>query len=224
MDIIILAGGLGTRLREVVSDVPKPLAPINGKPFLDILLHQLHQFSQKAQLILSIGYKKEAFKSRYPHCLFSEEETPLGTGGALKKALTLTKTPDVLVLNGDSYFDVDLVEMVRSYFHSGADITMASRKVEDISRYGAVDFDAQQRVKAFIEKEASKLPGWINGGIYLLKKNLLDSFPDTPFSLEKEGFPNLLQKRFFAYPASGTFIDIGTKESYHQAQEMGLSR
>lgn len=224
MDIIILAGGLGTRLREVVSDVPKPLAPINGKPFLDILLHQLHQFTQKAQLILSVGYKKEAFKTRYPHCLFSEEETPLGTGGALKKALTFAKTSDVLVLNGDSYFNVDLAEMVRNHRENGAEITMACRKVDDISRYGAVDFDPEKRLKAFIEKEASKLPGWINGGIYLMKKNLLDPFPNTPFSLEKEGFPNLLQKRFFTYPASGIFIDIGTKESYYQAQELDISK
>ena len=220
MDAIILAGGLGKRLRDIVSDVPKPLAPIQGKPFLDILLAQLD--NRVERVILAIGYQSEKIKEYYRNAslIFSEEEVPLGTGGALKQALQLAHSSLVLVMNGDSYFDVDLESMLAFHLASQAHLTLACREVEDVSRFGSISFDENQRISAFREKEAGAGKGWINGGIYLMDKNLLDSFPDTPFSLEQEGFPHLLKKRVFAYPSAGKFIDIGTRDSYYQAQEL----
>lgn len=220
MDAIILAGGLGKRLRDTVSDVPKPLAPIQGKPFLDILLAQLDKRVER--VILAIGYQSEKIKEYYRNTplIFSEEDVPLGTGGALKQALQLAYSSPVFVMNGDSYFDVDLEGMLKFHNTSQAHLTLSCREVEDVSRYGTISFDENQRIFAFREKDAESGKGLINGGIYVMDKNLLDSFPDTPFSLEQEGFPHLLKNRVFAYPSTGKFIDIGTRDSYYQAQEI----
>jgi len=218
MDAIILAGGLGKRLRATVSDVPKPLAPIRGKPFLDILLAQLSPHVER--IILAIGYKLEQIKACYhaDEVLFSEENTPLGTGGALKQALQRTHSSPVLALNGDSYFGIDIEKLLTFHQSKHAHLTIACREVDDVSRYGSIFFDEKKRVIAFQEKKARSGPGWINGGIYLMDKDFLDSFSDAPFSLEQEAFPILLKKRVFAYPSAGKFIDIGTKESYLEAQ------
>ena len=220
MDAIILAGGLGKRLRNTVSDVPKPLAPIRGKPFLDILLAQLH--GRVERLILAIGYKSEQIKQYYHSrdIFFSEESVPLGTGGALKQALQLALSFPVLVLNGDSYFGIDIEKLVSFHLRQQAHLTIACHEVEDVSRYGSIFFDEKHQVTAFHEKKASSGKGWINGGIYLMDKDLLNSFQQAPFSLEQEVFPFLLKKRLFAYPSEGKFIDIGTKESYLKAQEI----
>lgn len=220
LDTIILAGGFGTRLREVVSDVPKPMAKVKGKPFLDYVLEQVKFFEAKT-IILSVGYQKESIKGHYQNrgFLFSEEKTPLGTGGAVKKALKLAQSSDVLVLNGDSFFGLDLHEMYRVHQKNGADLTIACKRVNDVSRYGSLTFDKDMSLTGFYEKEVSKESGWINGGIYMMKKDLLFSFPDHPFSLEKEVFPALLNNRLFAYLSEAKFIDIGTKESYLKAGE-----
>lgn len=221
-DAIVLAGGLGTRLQKIVSDVPKPLAPIKGTPFLDLLLSSLVASGQVDQIILAIGYKAELIRAYYAHSplplLFSEETTPLGTAGALKQALPLAKTEEVWVLNGDSFFDISFEKMTLVHQAKKADLTMACKAVEEVSRYGSVAFDEEGRICSFQEKEAARGKGWINGGIYLMKKSLLDPF--SAFSLEKEVFPTLLNKRIFAYPSSGLFIDIGTEESYLQAQSV----
>jgi len=217
MDAIILAGGLGKRLRDTVSDVPKPLAPIRGKPFLDILFDQLGE--QIDKVILAIGYKSDQIKSYYQNgeVLFSEEKTPLGTGGALKQALPLASSSPVLALNGDSYFGIEIEKLIAFHEEKQAHLTVACREVEDVSRYGSIFFDENLRVQEFHEKEARVGKGWINGGIYLMDQNLLNAFPKA-FSLEEEAFPELLKKRVFAYPSVGKFIDIGTKESYFKAQ------
>lgn len=225
MDAVILAGGLGSRLKEVVSDLPKPLAPIHDKPFLDILLAQLDAFEMVSKVILAVGYRADQVVSYYekrPNITFSIESSPLGTGGALKKALDSVSSEDVLVCNGDSFLDYSLAEMWQHYRAADADITMACRKVEEASRYGQVDFDEERgRILGFQEKSSEKLEGWINGGVYLMKRDILRDFPSNhPFSLEQELFPKLLKKRMFSYPVAGLFIDIGTKESYFQAQEI----
>ena len=225
MDAVILAGGLGSRLKEVVSELPKPLAPIHDKPFLDILLAQLDASEMVSKVILAVGYRADQVVSYYknrPNITFSIEASPLGTGGALKKALDGVSSEDLLVCNGDSFLEYSLAEMWQSYRAANADFLMACREVEEASRYGQVDFDGESgRILGFQEKSTEKLKGWINGGVYLMKRDLLRDFPsDHPFSLEQELFPKLLKKRMFRYPVSGLFIDIGTKESYFQAQEI----
>lgn len=222
LDAIILAGGLGTRLEKTVPHLPKPLAPINGTPFLDLLLKQLALSGQVRQVILAIGHKADQIKERYKETtfLFSEETTLLGTAGGVKQALQLVETDQVWVLNGDSYFELSLHEMHLAHKKNGSDLTIACKEMEDASRYGSVLFNDDFRIKSFKEKESSKGCGWINGGIYLMKKDLLDSF--NAFSLEKEVFPHLLNKHIFAYPSFGKFIDIGTEESYYRAQELLL--
>ncbi|MFN0065286.1 MAG: nucleotidyltransferase family protein [Chlamydiales bacterium] len=221
MDAILLVGGQGTRLAPVVSDVPKPLAPVRGVPFLDFLLQQLQMVATR--VILAVGYKGEQVIERYkkmPHILFSKEKTPLGTGGALRKALELVSSEYVWILNGDSFFAISFSAMLESRVEVGADITIACRYVDDVSRYGSIEMEGR-RIIAFREKRESGGPGWINGGIYLMRRELLLDWPlDTPFSLEKEAFSLLVQKRCFAYPSDGKFIDIGTPESYRQAEEI----
>ncbi len=216
MDAIILAGGLGKRLRDTVSDVPKPLAPINGKPFLDLLLSQVSPHTER--VILAVGYKSEQIKTHYPELLISEEKSPLGTGGALKQALALAKGAAVLAMNGDSYFGIEIDKLIAFHQEKEADLTIACREEDDVSRYGSIFFDESSRITAFHEKEEGSERGWINGGVYVMHQDLLDAFPCGAFSLEQEAFPSLLNKKVFAYPSAGKFIDIGTKESYLQAQ------
>ncbi|MCP5468947.1 MAG: NTP transferase domain-containing protein [Chlamydiales bacterium] len=222
MEAIILVGGKGMRLRSVVSDVPKPLAPVDGVPFTDHLLKKLPTKS----IIFSVGYLAQKIIDYYqgdPCIKFSVETEPLGTGGGARKAVELASSDTVWVLNGDSYFDIDFEEMLRQHFETEADITLACRQVEDSSRYGSLRIEGKQ-LRAFEEKRPGA--GWINGGIYLMKKELLIQWPlNTPLSLEKEVFPELLlsDKAFFVYPSEGKFIDIGTPESYSQAKEIVIA-
>lgn len=222
MDAIILAGGLGTRLRETVAHVPKPLAPIRGEPFLDILLKQLEASKLITRIILAISFEAEKIITRYSQrasLLFSREEVPLGTGGGLKKALRLAVSEEVWVLNGDSFLELDFSQMAHFHRAQGADCTLAGLQVEDVSRYGSIFADEKNRIIAFQEKGKAGV-GLMSAGIYLLKKNLLEGILGDNFSLEKEGFPALLNKPLFVYPHTGKFIDIGTKESYYLAQKI----
>ncbi|MDR3623861.1 MAG: nucleotidyltransferase family protein [Chlamydiales bacterium] len=228
MEAIILAGGLGTRLKEAVPDLPKPLAPINGSAFLDILLKQLSLFQIISKAILAVGYRANQiidhyaqYKSLIP-LAFSLEETPLGTGGAIKKALSLTTSELVLILNGDSYLDFSLSALIHKQQEMDADIVFTSLEVEDVSRYGKLVIDKENnRILSFEEKSAQKEKGSISGGVYLAKRSIFNSlsFGDV-FSLEKDLFPSLLQKKIYTSPCAGTFIDIGTPDSFKRAQTL----
>ncbi|MCC6346057.1 MAG: nucleotidyltransferase family protein, partial [Nitrospirales bacterium] len=194
MEAIILAGGEGTRLREVVSEVPKPMAPVAGKPFLEYLVLQLKQGGIE-DIILSTGYKRETVKAYFGtggkwgvRLSYSEEESPLGTGGALRKAATLLDAPGagpVLVLNGDSFLEIDLRAMVAFHAGKNARATMGLVFMEDTSRYGRVEIDGEGRVLAFAEKSAGS-PGRINGGVYVFNRGGLASIPEGKVSLENE--------------------------------------
>lgn len=227
MEAIILAGGLGTRLRSVVQDVPKPLACIGNKPFLDLLLAQLASFGTIQKVILAVGYKADKIIAHYeknpsplPLC-YSFETKPMGTGGALRKAIELSSSAQVLVLNGDSYIELPWSSFYSSHDSSQADVTIACHAVDDASRYGTVIFEpVSNRIQAFEEKNAQCRSGWINGGFYLMNREVVLSLPiEIPFSLEKEIEKNIRQKRYFSYPCSGFFIDIGTADSYATAQK-----
>lgn len=224
MEVIILAGGLGTRLKEVVSDVPKPLALINQTPFLDLILEQLISFKLINKVILAIGYKAELVidyysKKTFPFNLeYSVEKFPLGTGGALKRALGKTSGQVVLAMNGDTYLDLPFDSFLEFHKNKEADLTMACLEAPKEVRYGAVIFDENFRIKDFAEKEASH---WINAGFYLINPTIFDFCESDVFlSLEKDLFPLLLKKKMMGYPCRGKFIDIGTKSSYFEAQTL----
>jgi D-glycero-alpha-D-manno-heptose 1-phosphate guanylyltransferase len=218
IDCIILAGGLGTRLRPVVSDRPKPLARINGVPFLDLLLAQVTPVVEK--VIFAVGHLGEQIVTKYPEHLFSFENKPLGTGGAIQKALSQVSSEYVLVMNGDSYIEFDLPSFLTAHREKNADATILFRSIPDASRYGLLKMDGE-KIIGFEEKKSSAKEGLINAGVYLFRKDLLEELMlGESFSLERDVFPLLLKKRLFGYPSNGLFIDIGTPESYLEAQNV----
>jgi D-glycero-alpha-D-manno-heptose 1-phosphate guanylyltransferase len=223
---VILAGGFGTRLRAIVNDVPKPMAPVRGRPFLDYQLNALSQQGFK-KVILSTGHLAEKVSAHFGkkfkgmELVYSIETTPLGTGGAIRQAFTLFNDENILVLNGDSYFDIDLIKF--SGFHTGAsaDCSLALRIVPDTSRYGAIEIDGQNNVLHFSEKSETKKPGLINAGVYLLNKTIfLNNIPDEKsFSIEKDFFMKVPGSiRLKGFPFDAYFIDIGIPTDYERAQ------
>lgn len=224
VDAIILVGGVGSRLRPVVSDVPKPMAPVNGRPFLDVILAQLSTFPDVRRVILAAGYKAELLQSHYPGASgfkfsieFSIESIPLGTGGAIAKALLRTDSAKVLVMNGDSYVDFDLGLLVSCHDENQAAVTMVVAEVPNTARFGAVDLDADGvKVVGFREKSLALGPGLVNAGCYLLSREAFDGVPQSPASFERDVLPNYLGSTY-AVISTGKFIDIGVPESYADA-------
>jgi D-glycero-alpha-D-manno-heptose 1-phosphate guanylyltransferase len=226
MEAIILAGGFGTRLKGVVNDVPKSMASVNEKPFLEYLLNFLSgQGIQKA--ILSVGYLKEPirehFHDRYRNIRISYaiEEEPLGTGGAVLNSLKHVEGERAVVMNGDSMFRIDLNALQQLHQANNADVSIALRYLEDTSRYGSVIIDPSKRIVGFREKNAESSSGYINGGIYLINRKY---FTETPFparfSIEKDCFEKCYStSRMFGYPSRGYFLDIGIPEDYMRAQD-----
>ncbi|EAL0787629.1 NTP transferase domain-containing protein [Campylobacter coli] len=214
MQAIVLAGGLGTRLKSVVQDLPKPMAPINGKPFLAFVLEYLKK-QGIAEVILSVSYKyeliQEYFKDEFEgmKIRYNVEKELLGTGGAIKDALKLVKN-EAYVVNGDTFFDIDLKKLVLN----GGKICIALKQMQNFDRYGTVNVDEQGIVTSFEEKVFKK-QGLINGGIYLLKKDIFDEF-----SLEKKfSFEEFLQENYKLLKIQTQifddyFIDIGIPEDY----------
>ena len=232
MEAILLCGGLGTRLRSVVSDRPKPMADIAGKPFLHYLVKMLSESGVK-HLIFALGYMGEQieayFQSGEEYGLsisYSYEDSPLGTGGAIRNALSKVSGENVLVLNADTYFHTDYESLLREQLKNKAAMTIASRKIEDISRYGAILKDESGRILRWNEKmspdqaEAS-CPGEINGGIYVMQKSLIEKIPEGKQSLENDCIPAWLEDGLYlqAVPSDGYFMDIGIPEDYAQFKE-----
>jgi NDP-sugar pyrophosphorylase family protein len=218
---MILAGGLGKRLRSVVSDRPKPMANVWGAPFLEILIESLADKGVR-QFVLLTGYKGEAIEEHFAGCcrsdvriFFSHERSPLGTGGAVKNAEAFATDPSLLV-NGDTFFDADLDSLLQFHIDTGAEATLSLFKVEDVSRYGSVVVDRKGMVIGFREKdEGVRAPGLINAGFSLLSMGLISSLPNGPFSMEREIFPSLVGSgKMFGLVQERHFFDIGTPESY----------
>ena len=225
LDVIILAGGLGTRIRDVVRDRPKVLAPVNSRPFLDIILDNLSLWDVVGRVVLAIGHMAEQIEREYGRSrnysfdiLLSIEEKLLGTGGAIKKALSLTETERVLVLNGDTFVEVNLNELIGFHCEKGAALTMTVVEVDNADRFGRVIFDKMGRIVSFQEKCAYGKSGYINAGLYLVERSLFDEVTmNNPISLERELLPQFIKKGAYGFVTSGKFIDIGTPESYRAA-------
>jgi D-glycero-alpha-D-manno-heptose 1-phosphate guanylyltransferase len=216
----ILAGGLGTRLHSVVSGRPKVLADVGKRPFLAYLLDQLAAIKMK-KVVLCVGYLgqqvRAAFGDTYGplSLVYSQENLPLGTAGALRLALPLLDSNPVLVMNGDSYLVTDLKVFWNWHKAMGAKGTLFLTKQASTQRYGRVQLDSAGFVVSFQEKGEQEGPGWINGGIYLIQEDLLETIPErVTVSLEKEIFPSWIHQGLLGYCSESLFLDIGTPEGY----------
>jgi D,D-heptose 1,7-bisphosphate phosphatase len=223
--VAVLAGGMGTRLRSVVADRPKVMAEIGGRPFITYLFDQLGAAGFRS-VVLCTGYLGEQieafFGARYAdlRLRYSRERQPLGTAGALRLALPLLESDPVLVLNGDSFCQAQLRDFVSSYSVRRARAGLVAARVDDARRYGTLTVRDDEMVLQFSEKGKQSGPAWINGGVYLLARELIASVrPATAVSLEYEVFPSLAGAGLFAFPSSGRFLDIGTPEDFALAED-----
>jgi D-glycero-alpha-D-manno-heptose 1-phosphate guanylyltransferase len=224
MEAIVLAGGFGTRLRQIVPNLPKPMAPIREKPFLEILLASLSNKKFK-RVILSLGFMankiSDYFGGHYlgMELIYSIEDKPLGTGGAIRKALSFCKGDHVFIFNGDTYLDLEVDEVEKLWRHSQHSI-IVGREVADVSRYGQL-IVKEGLVIAFTEKGASGL-GLVNAGCYVLARNQLDHFPlNLNFSFENYYLKNIVtQLPINVFITKSLFIDIGVPEDYFLAQQL----
>ncbi len=224
-EAIILAGGLGTRLRSVVADVPKCMAPVNGMPFIAFIIDGL-QKQGITRFIFSLGYKSESVinfveeKYKLLEKIYVIEEEPLGTGGAIKASCKKVKGKDVFVLNGDTLFSINLQELADIHTKQHQVCTLALKPMTNFKRYGAVETNTNSAITAFHEKKFCA-NGLINGGIYALdaKKFLQEPLPDI-FSFEKEYLEkNINNHKLYGIAFDNYFIDIGIPEDYERAQK-----
>jgi D-glycero-alpha-D-manno-heptose 1-phosphate guanylyltransferase len=225
LEAIILAGGFGTRLHQVVSELPKSMALVNGRPFIEYLLNYLRG-QGITKFIFSVGYKKDVIRAHLQNQFknipveYAVEEEPLGTGGGIKNAFKMIEGKSAFVLNGDSMFRMGMSALSQLHNDNNADITIALRFLEDTDRFGSVEINDEKRITGFREKGSDNGPGYINGGIYLINKSFLidRDFPEI-FSIEKDCFERYFKEsRFFGFPSRGYFLDIGIPEDFYRAQ------
>jgi len=224
---VLLVGGLGTRLRSVIPSAPKVLASVGKRSFLELLVGQLRSQGIR-RLVMCTGYLADQIENEFGdgHALdiaieYSKEEKPLGTAGAVKLAQNyLRDVPEFLVMNGDSFLEVDFRNLMDFHRNHEAMATMAVLRVEDTGRYGTVHVEADGRVRGFAEKTGRDISGLVNGGVYIFNHAVLQYIPEQPASLERDIFPRLLDRGVYAQEQHGMFIDIGTPIDYARAQEL----
>lgn len=222
-EAIVLAGGFGTRLQKVVSEVPKPMAPVAGKPFLQYILDYL--IAHKVEhVVLAVGYLRETIIAHFGdtyHNLkitYAIEENPLGTGGGILHACKYVKSDNTFVINGDTFFDVDLVELSAFHQSNNALLTVALKRMEKFDRYGTVELGAEGRITGFLEKKYLD-EGLINGGVYCLNKQIFHPSLPEVFSFEKEILEKeIVNRKIYGLISEGYFIDIGIPEDFSRAQ------
>lgn len=228
MEAIVLAGGFGTRLRQVVADVPKPMAPVAGRPFLEILLKSLSQ-KGLSRVVFSLGFMAEKisdhFGSRFSgmDIAYVVEDTPLGTGGATRLAATACTQDHVFVFNGDTFLDLE-VDLLERQWQAKRHPIVVGRQVPDTTRYGRLVVDGD-RITSFAEKGIAG-PGLINAGCYVLATDALAQFPvNQPFSIETEYLiPEVARATVEVFMTESVFIDIGIPEDYALAQTLLAAR
>lgn len=226
MQAILLAGGLGTRLRSVVSDRPKPMALIQGKPFLEYVVMELRRQGVD-RIIFAVGYKGQMVEEYFGEgrewglsVCYAYEEELLGTAGAIKNAARFLNEEETLVLNGDTFYRMDYSRLFAMKRERSLDMGLVLRQVSDVSRYGEAVLD-DGRLVSFNEKTQSVRPGTINGGVYLMSRSLIGEIPDGKVSLENEMIPRWMKegRRLGGFVNDGYFIDIGIPEDYFQFQK-----
>lgn len=224
---VLLVGGLGTRLREVLPGTPKALASVGDRPFLELLVRQLG-IQGIHRLVMCTGHLAEQIESEFgktnefgASVEFSREDSPLGTAGAVKLAETyLASEREFLVMNGDSFVEVDFQKLLAFHRSRNALVTIVAAKVPDTSRFGTLKIDSGGSLLGFLEKTGKNVPGMINAGAYVFSSDVLKEIPSGPSSLEKDVIPKLLGKGVFAFESEGLFIDIGTPDDYLRAKSI----
>src|SRR6266852_2968201 len=224
IDVLVLAGGRGTRLQALPGDIPKPLRPVGGRPFLSHLLKQVRSAGAR-RVVLALGYRPNDFRglieaesSEEFAIEVSIESTPLGTGGAIRAALPMLLTESVLAMNGDSYVESDLGGLAASHRRRKARMTILLTRPSDASRYGSVEVDAKGAVVRFVEKGKAGA-GLINAGIYVMNRRAIEEIPaKRAVSLECEVLPAQVGRDFYAEAVAHPLLDIGTPESYRAAE------
>lgn len=227
-EVVILCGGAGLRLRDVIGDGPKGLAEVSGRPFLELPLRQLRRNGFR-RVILALGYRADAIQSHFGEGFFGmelvyvTEPSPLGTGGALRNAADSAKSESILVMNGDSYTGARLSDFVADHDASKADVSMIAVPADGRDDCGTIAVDEKGRVTGFSEKQALEGANYLNAGIYILPRRILCNIPaGVQVSLERELLPRWLAEhreiRAFFWP--GRCVDIGTPERYLNAQEL----
>ena len=225
MEAIVLAGGLGTRLRSVVPDLPKCMAPINDTPFLSYLIDHLI-LQGITHFVFALGYKSNEFihflEAKLPNNNFSivVEEEPLGTGGAIKLAISKTTNKDIIALNGDSLFKANLNELMQFHLEKKSSCTLALKPMQQFERYGSVEINDHATITSFKEKQLIEL-GLINGGVYAINiPNFLEKNLPNKFSMEKDYLEKFAAEgKFFGHIQEAYFIDIGIPEDFARAQK-----
>jgi D-glycero-alpha-D-manno-heptose 1-phosphate guanylyltransferase len=225
-EAIILAGGLGTRLRETISEGPKSMAPVNGRPFLEYQLDYLDRWGIR-RVVLSVGYQKEKIISHFGNeyksieIEYAVEEDPLGTGGAIINALQQIQGFATFIFNGDTYFDVNLQRLDDFRRIKETDICLAMRFEIEPARFGVIEFDNNNRITRFLEKTEGVEEGYINGGVYVVRKDYLLRFglPEK-FSFEKDFLQKYCQtEEIYGMRCFSYFRDIGVPEDYQKAND-----
>jgi D-glycero-alpha-D-manno-heptose 1-phosphate guanylyltransferase len=227
IEAIVLAGGEGRRLRPVVRDLPKPMADVDGRPFLWWLLARLRQ-QRVRRVILSVGYKADVIQAYFGNVFdgmeiaYSTETEPLGTGGAIRFALEQATDPQVMVLNGDTYTQVDLEDFLRVFESSGTDLAVGVTHLDDTARYGAIAIDEKTNTVIGFDEKQGAAAGYINAGLYFLARDIFVRYPvPAKFSFEQDFLPKQLAKlKPIAFKGVGAFIDIGVPEDYARAQTL----
>jgi len=222
--VIILAGGLGTRLRSAVPDLPKCMAPVNGKPFIAYIIDN---FLQKGiqQFILSLGYKHESItdfiQQAYPqiNIQFVIEKEPLGTGGAIRLACEAATSKQVIATNGDTMFKVNVNALLQQHISENADCSLSLKPLKNFNRFGVVELDNEHRITSFKEKQ-QYAEGLINGGVYAIDvQSFLQTQLPEKFSFEKDYLEAFYSaKKMIGFIDDAYFIDIGIPEDFQQAQ------
>lgn len=219
-DVIVLCGGLGTRLLPIISDRPKSLAPMGQWTFLDLLLDYIAR-QGFSRIILAVGHKAEMIqdhvRGRTPELLLSVEQRPLGTGGAVKQAWPLTESTHVMIMNGDTFCPVDLQDVVRFHVASEGHVTVVVTRATRPDG-GSIALDDHRLITRFAEKE-NMAASYISAGIYVLRTDVPVHFPErSVFSLEHDVFPSLLTTMpCYGYVTDHEAVDIGTPQRYEQA-------
>ena len=225
---LILVGGLGTRLRAALPDLPKPMAPVRDRPFLEYVLASLKTAGFR-DIIFCVGYQAEKIADHFGDGTrlglrigYSREQELLGTAGAVKLAQPFISAQNFLLLNGDCYNEVDFAALLQQHDSTPATATLVAAYLEDRTRFGSLKIDANHKVLGFEEKGAATGPGFINAGYYIFKRSLLDLIPEGKVcSLERDIFPRLVeQNAMYAFENHGDFIDIGLPEEWQRAGDV----
>jgi NDP-sugar pyrophosphorylase family protein len=225
-EVLILAGGFGTRLKGISGETTKPMVLVQGRPFLEFLVHQVKSIGLSRVAILT-GYGAEQIRGHFGDgsrfglkIRYSHEERPLGTGGAIRQAIDSSEMHKFLALNGDSYLNTDLSILLK---RARPLISLALTKVPKADRFGAVQLDRDGRIMSFLEKRQGLGEALINAGIYVMERAVLPYFPEGASSIEKDVFPKMVAERLmWGVECGGQFIDIGTPESFAEAQSLPI--